>query len=85
MRIVTRGATSGLGHFRLDVDETGRAAGCRILFRTNPDEFPDRLCQALLRRAKFLPALDPQGKPAKSIYINPIRRMAGAYELSSRA
>ena len=70
---------NGLVHFRLDVDETGKPVGCRVLFRTNPDEFADRSCKALLQRAKFNPARDAQGKPVKSFYINSIRWMAGAY------
>ena len=60
-------------------DETGKPLGCRVLFRTNPDEFADRSCKALLQRAKFNPARDAQGKPVKSFYINTIRWMAGAY------
>lgn len=70
---------NGLVHFRLDVDETGKPVGCRVLFRTNPDEFADRSCKALLQRAKFRPARDAQGEPVKSFYISTIRWMAGAY------
>lgn len=55
---------SGLVAFRLDVDEAGKVAGCRILYRTNPDEFADLTCRIFSRRAHFAPALDASGVPA---------------------
>lgn len=68
---------NGLIRFRLDVDATGQPVGCRVLYRTNPDEFADLSCKLLLKRAQFTPALDAQGKPVKSFYINSIRWVAG--------
>lgn len=68
---------NGLIQFRLDVAETGKVFGCRVLFRTDPDDFADRSCQLLTQRAKFRPALDSKGLPVKSFYIGRIRWQAG--------
>lgn len=65
----------GLIRFRLDIDPAGNPAGCKVLYRTNPDEFSDLSCKLLLKRARFKPALDAQGKPVKSFYINSIQWM----------
>lgn len=62
----------GLVQFRLDVDETGAITGCNVLYRTRPDEFADITCRSLVKRAKFAPALDAQGQPVKSFYINKV-------------
>ena len=59
--------------FRLDVDPSGKPSGCRVLYRTNPDEFADLSCQLLLKRARFAPALDIANKPVKTFYINEVR------------
>ena len=68
---------NGLIRFRLDVDDAGRPVGCRVLYRTNPDEFADLSCKLLLQRARLTPALDTAGKPVKSFYINNIRWVSG--------
>ncbi len=67
---------NGLVRFRLDIDASGMPRGCRVLYRTNPDEFADLTCQLITKRARFKPALDAQGKPVKSFYINNVRWMA---------
>ena len=67
---------NGLVRFRLDVDPAGRPTGCRILYRTNPDEFADLSCKLLLERARFKPALNAQAKPVKWFYINTIQWMS---------
>ena len=67
----------GIVRFRLDVDPTGAPAGCRVLYRTNPDDFADLSCRLLMKRARFNPALDAAGKPVKSYYINNIRWVMG--------
>ena len=63
----------GMERFRLDVDAAGQPSGCRVLYRTNPDEFADLLCELLMKRARFKPAIDAAGKPAKSFFISTIR------------
>ena len=67
---------SGLIQFRLDIDESGLVSGCNILSRTGPDEFAAQTCKNIQRRARFHPAIDAQGKPVKSFYINAVRWLA---------
>lgn len=64
---------NGLVRFRIDVDPAGNPDGCKVLYRTNPDEFADLSCKLLLKRAHFKPALDAQAKPVRWYYINSIR------------
>lgn len=70
---------NGLVRFRLDVAANGIPTGCRVLYRTDPDEFADHSCKLLLQRARFNPALDAAGKPVKSYYINSIMWLAGGW------
>ncbi|OYX37560.1 MAG: hypothetical protein B7Y98_12050 [Sphingomonas sp. 32-62-10] len=67
---------SGALTFRLDVQETGRVSGCRVLFRTDPDDFADLTCKLLMKRAAMSPALDEHGKPVKSFYIRKVQWLA---------
>lgn len=64
---------NGLVQFRLDLDQSGAVAGCFVLHRTNPDDFADLTCKLLAKRAKFLPALDKDGKPVRSFFISKAR------------
>ena len=64
---------NGYLRFRLDVDPEGKVAGCRILYRTNPDEFADTSCKLLSQRGRFQPALDAAGKRVKSYYVNTVK------------
>jgi TonB family protein len=58
----------GIVNFRVLVDETGRATSCHIQSSTQPKEFDDVVCRVVMRRARFHPALDARGKPAKSYW-----------------
>lgn len=68
---------NGIVQFRLDVDEYGRIAGCHVLARTNPDVFADTTCRSVSRRARFEPALDAVGKPARTLYVAKVRWQMG--------
>ena len=68
---------NGIVRFRLDVGVDGMPAGCRVLYRTNPDEFADLTCALISKRARFTPALDAKGTPVKSFYINNVRWVMG--------
>lgn len=68
---------NGLVAFRLNVDEAGKVDGCRVLYRTNPDDFADLTCKILMKRARMKPALDASGKPVRSFYVNKVRWRAG--------
>ena len=68
-----RAAQSGIVQFRLDVDATGKVAGCSVLSDLKPDAFSNITCGLLTKRAHFKPARDETGRPTKSYYINQIR------------
>jgi hypothetical protein len=68
---------NGIVQFRLDVEADGKVSACRVLYRTNPDDFADLSCKLLMKRAQMSPALDAQGAPVKSFYISRIRWQAG--------
>jgi len=60
-------------HFRLSVGETGDPTACHIQQSTRPKAFDDVVCNSLMKRAKFLPALDKDGKAIASYYRNTVR------------
>ncbi len=62
-------------HFRMSVDEKGDATACYIQQSTRPKAFDDVVCRSLMKRAKFQPARDQNGKPIASYYRNTARFM----------
>ncbi|HZF43454.1 MAG TPA: energy transducer TonB [Sphingomonadaceae bacterium] len=64
---------NGIVQFRLDVDAAGNISGCHVLARTKPDVFADATCRAVTRRAKLDHALDVNGKPVPSFYVQRVR------------
>jgi len=64
---------SGIVHFRLDVDATGKVVRCNILSSTKSDYFQSATCTGLTKRARFAPALNADGKPVRSFYVNAVR------------
>lgn len=63
---------SGRVKFRLDVNEAGAVTNCVVLEQTRPTEFAKTSCQILVRRGKFTPALDKDGKPVRSFWVSSI-------------
>jgi TonB family protein len=59
-----------LVNFRLSVDATGKPTACHIQQSTRSRSFDTTVCSAMMRRAKFKPALDADGKPFASYYRN---------------
>jgi TonB family protein len=60
-------------HFRLSVDARGKVSDCHIQRSTRPEGFDEAVCEVLMHRARFKPALDAEGKPMASYYINTVR------------
>lgn len=56
--------------FRLMVDASGKPSSCVVQRSYNDPKFDTTTCDALMRRARFLPALDKDAKPVASYYIN---------------
>lgn len=59
--------------FRLVVDAEGKPASCHIQQSTRPQAFDDAVCNGLMKRASFTPALDAAGRPIASYYLNSVR------------
>jgi TonB family protein len=63
---------NGVVQFRLDVDAEGKVHGCHVLARTSPDVFADTTCRNVTRRARLKPALDLDGKPVRSFFVQKV-------------
>lgn len=72
-----RRGMSGIVQFRLDVDVDGKVTDCRILERTEPDDFASATCALLRRRAAFDPALDAERKPVRSFFVSRFNWVTG--------
>jgi len=58
----------GIVDFRLSIDEAGKPSACHIQQSTRPPEFDAAVCSAMIRKARFTPALDKDGKPLASYF-----------------
>lgn len=58
--------------FRLNIDTSGTPTACHIQQSTRPKEFDDAVCKAIMRRAKFDPALDADGNPIASYWLSTV-------------
>jgi hypothetical protein len=67
---------SALIHFRLTIAADGRVADCAIQRATKGDEFAKKSCEQIRKRARFEPALDAEGKPVASFYVNTVKWLA---------
>lgn len=63
----------GLVEFRLDVGEDGVPTACHIQQSTHPEGFDRTVCDRLMKRARFEPALDRDGQPIASYYRDSVR------------
>jgi hypothetical protein len=59
-------------HFRLTVDTAGMPTACGVLTMEARPEFIKATCDTLMQRARFEPALDANGKPVPSVYVNSV-------------
>ena len=59
--------------FRLMVGTDGVPSQCFIQLATKSPEFTKLTCDLLMKRARFTPALDREGKPVASYYTNSVR------------
>ena len=67
---------SAIVQFRLDVSEDGHVTGCHMQRPLKPEIFNEVTCRRLTERARFIPALDKDGKPTKSFYVSRVRWLA---------
>jgi hypothetical protein len=62
-----------LVNFRLSVSSQGVPTACEVQSSYNDKKFDEVTCAALMRRARFSPALDAKGQPVPSFYLNTVR------------
>lgn len=67
-----RTGQTGEVQFRLDIDEYGKVLGCYVLDRTDPDAFAEVTCNRVRARAAFRPAVDANGQPVRSFYVQKV-------------
>ena len=67
-RVASRKGQSGSTHIILLIDETGAVKDCTLAETSGAAVLDASTCGLILRRAKFRPATDLNGKPAKSAY-----------------
>lgn len=60
----------GTTGIRLSVGPDGRATGCDVTSSSGSPELDQTACSLLMRRARFTPAMDGDGKPTSGTYIN---------------
>jgi len=68
-----RSNTSGVVRFALTIDATGTPSGCEITATSNDAELDQATCDLLLKRARFKPATDATGKPARGRFSSSVR------------
>jgi TonB family protein len=59
---------AGLVQFRLTVGADGKPTHCNIQRSTRPEGFDKAVCEGLMRRARFTPALDANGQAIASFW-----------------
>lgn len=68
---------SAIIRFRIMVGADGLPTKCAVQQATLSPDFIKLTCELLMRRARFVPALDRDGKPVASFYTNSVRWLAG--------
>ncbi|WP_162935711.1 energy transducer TonB [Tsuneonella amylolytica] len=67
-----RNGDQGLVYFRLIVEPDGTPSKCHIQATTRAKGFDDAVCAAMMRSARFDPALDASGAPIRSYWSNTV-------------
>ena len=68
-----RQGMQGIVQIRLSIDERGKPTACHIQQSTRPAEFDAAVCDGLMRRAEFEPALGAEGEPVPSYWHSSVR------------
>lgn len=74
-RDLLRKGAQGLVQFRLSVSAEGMPTQCHIQQSTRPEGFDKAVCETLMRRARFEPALGADGQPIASFWRSAVRFM----------
>jgi len=63
----------GIIQFRLSISENGEPLNCNIQRAIGDEAFEKSVCKNVMKKAKFHPALDKDGQPMASYWINRVR------------
>ena len=66
----------GLVNFRLSIDDKGLPTQCHIQQTLRERGFDEAVCQSLMKRARFTPALDANNVPIASYYLSSVHFVA---------
>jgi len=66
-----RAGQEGTVQAKLDIDTSGRVARCTIIRSSGHASLDASTCKILLRRARFVPAQDRNGKATSDTYVTP--------------
>ncbi|MXP15123.1 TonB family protein [Altererythrobacter confluentis] len=72
-----RKGNQGVAPFRLIVGADGVPESCHIQKTSGHKAFDDVVCEKVMERARFMPALDANDQPIRSYYISTVRFAAG--------
>jgi TonB family protein len=61
----------GTAQFQLLINETGRVAGCDVVRESGAPILDAMSCQVIMEKARFSPAIDGNGKPARDVVTTP--------------
>lgn len=64
---------AGVTGFRVSVTADGRASGCTVTSSSGSPDLDEATCSNVMRRARFNPAMDGEGKPTTGSYSGRIR------------
>lgn len=65
--------------FDLTVDETGKVIRCVIIVESGSASLDQAICNAVMKRARFRPAMEAEEQPAFSIYRDRVVWLPNAY------
>jgi TonB family protein len=68
-----RSGEGGTVEFALLIDETGKVADCMVTATSHVPVLDAQSCAVVIERARFVPAVGADGKPAKDAVINRVR------------
>lgn len=63
--------------FLTDISERGRPLDCRVVVSSGNERMDRAFCNLVRSRARFRPALSPQGQPVRAQYVTRIRWFDG--------
>jgi TonB family protein len=70
--IRTKEGEAGRTYFRVDVTVEGRAENCVITRSSGYPDLDEAACKNIMKRARFRPGTDDEGRPVRGTYSNSI-------------